>query len=95
MTIPNTSNSYVTAFGTSSNGIAVPVFQNRAPTPFDTNYPLGKRWIDPANNSAYELTSFGGNPVLATWVLLGSSGLLNTINGVLPAAGNINLVDYF
>jgi hypothetical protein len=97
MTLPSASNNYSIAYGASSNSAQIPVFKNRAPTAQDSKYPLGKPWIYPASNAAYLLTSLSGNPVVASWLSLGTAGgALNSLSDgstvVTPTAGSIEIL---
>ena len=78
--------------------VEIPVIQTRAPTANDTNYFIGKRWID-LNTAEYTLVGIStiGGIASATWTLLGTdTGALNTLSDdsnvvVAPVAGNIQI----
>lgn len=99
MTIQPGANVYTQGFGSRPENVEVPTIQPRAPSTTDTQWPLGKRWIDTVANTEYSLTSFSSalGVVSANWALLGSTaGALNTLSDdsstlVTPSAGNIQL----
>ena len=89
---------YTQAFGSRPENVEVPHIDVRAPTTTDTQYPIGKRWIN-IGVGEYTLlsqTSIGGT-LSANWSLLGTTGgALNTLTGdtggaITPAAGNITI----
>lgn len=99
MTVQPGANLYTQGFGSRPEGVEIPHFDVRAPTIYDVNYPVGKRWIYSTTNTEYSLTSLtsSNGVVSATWTLLGAgSGDLNTLTTqdstiVTPTSGNINL----
>lgn len=99
MTIQPGAAVYTQGFGTRPENVETPTIQPRAPSLTDTNWPLGKRWIDTLDNAEYVLTSFSSSlgVVSANWALLGTAtGALNTLTGdsggaIAPSAGNITL----
>lgn len=84
----------------SPNLVSFPVIANGAPSIYDTQYPLGKMWVDTVAGVYYGLSSFSssGGVLTANWAFLGSTaGDLQTITTedmtvVTPVSGNINLV---
>lgn len=70
-----------------------PIIAKRDPTVNDTGYPLGQVWDDKVLNRAWILTSVVAG--MANWVLMGvgAGGAVNTINGVSPVLGNIDIID--
>jgi len=58
------SNLYTQGNGSRAENVEVPVIQSRAPATSDSDYPVGKVWVDSTNNASYILTSLsssGGN----------------------------------
>ena len=65
-------------FGIRPENVEVPHLDVRAPSSTDTMYPIGKRWIYPALNASYVLTSQSsiGGQLSSTWTSqLSSSGV--------------------
>lgn len=101
MTDYTQTSSYTVATGTASSNPFVTHFDTRNPGPYDTQYPLQKRWVNTNNASEFILTGFdstSGSP-LADWLLLSSgSSTTETLTGndginVGPdGTGNINVV---
>lgn len=85
MTYPVPQNTYVVASGTSSTGPFITVLMDRVPGAHDTNYLVGQRWVNTANNNAeYMLIGFtaSGGVVTANWVLLNpGSGPITVLAG--------------
>jgi hypothetical protein len=87
-------------FGNRPEGVEVPVIATTSPSIGDTNYPIGKRWVNTASDAVYALTSIStiGGATTATWTFLGSAGGdLNTLTTedavvVIPSGGTINVV---
>lgn len=50
--------SYITSNGTASTNPYVEHFDTRAPTSFDVNYPIQKKWFNKTNNVEYILVGF-------------------------------------
>src|SRR6188768_1490309 len=92
---------YTQAFGSRPENVEVPHLDVRAPTTADSNYPVGKRWIDSVGNNEYTLTSFSTSLGITTanWATLGSaSGTFNALTatttvtagtGITATTGNI------
>lgn len=99
MTVPTGANLYTQGFGSRPENVEIPTYQTRAPGVTDTQWPLGKRWIDTVAGSEYSLCNFStsNGVVSANWSLLGTNtGALNTLTGdsggaISPSAGNITL----
>ncbi len=62
-------NLYGVAVGTHPENVEVPTIQTRSPSVNDTNFPIGKSWIDTLNNQSYVLTSLSsiGGILQANW----------------------------
>lgn len=74
-------------------------FAARSPGPNDVNYPIQKKWLNTATGQFYELESFKSSNglVTANWILLGGTGVNETLTGnsggaVPSTANNINVV---
>jgi hypothetical protein len=99
MTIPQQSNNYAVAVGTSSNAASTPVYSEVSPSSTNVNYPVGQRWINMASNQEYVLTSvtsFNGTST-ANWEISAGGSISETLTGnsggaVPAAANNINTV---
>lgn len=71
---------------------AVPVSAPRAPAGTDLGYGVGQFWIFQPSGQLYFLANISAG--VANWIAVGTGpGSVNTINGVAPTAGNINLID--
>ena len=84
MTFPAGANLYTQGYGSRPEGVEIPVYQSRAPTANDVNYPIGKQWIW-VNNSSYDLigqTSIGG-VLQSTWSSAEGSLATTTMAGVV------------
>lgn len=100
MTVQTSANIVTQNAGFSPENVQLPTVQNRAPTTFDVNYPIGKRWVDEVGGSEYSLVQISslGGTLSANWVLLSpASSSLNSLQGdiggpVLPTSGLINIV---
>lgn len=99
MTFQPGANLYTQGFGSRPENVEVPHYENRAPTSADTNYPIGKKWINSTANETYTLTSLliSQNSASATWVGSGGGGTsvtqLGTNSGTAtPVAGDINVI---
>lgn len=85
MTIQPPGNLYTQGFGSRPENVEVPHVDVRDPSSTDTNYPIGKRWINTIDSTEWSLnglTSFNGTTT-ANWQQSsgsGSSGIV-TING--------------
>lgn len=87
-------------FGSRPENVEVPFITNRAPTASDVNFPLGKRWLDTANNIGYELMSQSsvGGVLQSTWAqTVTAAGALASLTGdaggpLAPVLGNINIL---
>lgn len=96
MTVQPGANLYSQGFGSYPENVEIPVISNVNPAPTNVNYPIGKRWINQANNTTWELTSISSlqGIVVANWVSTGgSTTAVGTISGntgtATPVAGNI------
>lgn len=49
---------YTQSFGTRPEGVEVPFIASRNPVASDVNFPVGKMWINKADNGVFVLTSF-------------------------------------
>lgn len=66
------------------------IVATRAPTTADKKYPLGTLWLDKTGMASYQLDGFSSGT--AVWVTLGGgSSDVNTINNLMPTAGNITI----
>jgi hypothetical protein len=100
MTFQPGANLYTQGFGSRPENVEVPHIENRVPATTDILYPVGKRWIFPASNIEYTLTSLtvSNGVTSANWTELGtgSSGVLDTLSGdsgtATPSAGNIAIL---
>jgi hypothetical protein len=100
MTFQPGANLYTQGFGSRPEDVEVPHLEARPPSASDTNYPIGKRWMDTSTGSEYSLgnITITNGITSANWGFLGSSsGDLNSLTTedafvVDPSAGTINLV---
>lgn len=103
MTSPVATQSYTQATGSASNSVFITMFMNRAPTIYDINYPVTKRWVNTATFKEYILTGFNtiSGVSQAIWINLtnGTVGALDELSGnsgtnpVLPDSNqNINII---
>lgn len=100
MSIQPGANVYTAGFGLSPENVQVPHIDTRNAASSDVNYPIGKRWVNKANNAVFVLTSYSsaGGIVTANWQLLQNEGsaldfLTGNSGGALsPTANNINIV---
>lgn len=62
-------NLYTQGFGSRPESVEVPHIDVRAPNSRDVLYPIGKRWLYPAQNGSYVLTSQSsvGGQLSSTW----------------------------
>jgi hypothetical protein len=96
MTVQPGANLYSQGFGSYPENVEIPVISNVNPGPNNVNYPLGKRWINQALNTTWELTSISslqGN-IQANWVSTGgATTAVATLSGntgtATPTSGNI------
>lgn len=80
----------ITGYGVGSPQIGlapVPEKWNRAPTTSDLGFPYG--YLAIYNGSVY--AAVGNTAGQANWVVLGGLSDVNTINGLSPTVGNINI----
>lgn len=104
MTIQPGANLYTQGFGSAPENVEVPHVDVRNPTTTDTNYPIGKRWIDRVNNETFTLTSLtsSGGVLSANWegegggtvsvsTLTGDSGTATPASGNILIAGGTNI----
>jgi hypothetical protein len=89
---------YTQGFGSRPENVEVPVISNVAPASNQTNYPLGKRWINTAANTYYVLTNLttSAGITTATWTLMESGttaflSLTGDSGTALPSAGNVQI----
>lgn len=70
MTQPTSNLGYTANSGASSNNVFITVFEPRAPTSNDVNYPVQKRWFNTELATEYILTSFTttASNTTANWV---------------------------
>ncbi len=89
MSIPTGSVFYSRGNGSVPENVQIPVYSNRDPSPGDSMYPLGKRWINQTSNVEWVLTSFSSaNSITsATWINLVSESEANAILALLPDSG--------
>ena len=57
MTFQPGANVYTQGFGSAPENVQVPHIENREPTIYDIDYPIGKAWVNPSANEEYVLTS--------------------------------------
>lgn len=87
MTYPKPSALYTQGSAIRSQNVEIPFYATRAPTNFDINYPVGKRWV--TSDNEYCLTGFiydNGNN--ANWTSLSSSGAYIVSSGITPELNN-------
>jgi hypothetical protein len=96
MTVQPPAMLYTQGFGSRPENVEVPVISTVSPSTSDTNYPLGKRWVNRIANAEYVLTSetSSGGVTTANWQVTASpTGAVSTETGdtgtATPAAGNI------
>lgn len=67
---------YSAGQGVVSSADFQPVIETRDPTLYDSKFPLGKRWINPVDNTEWVLTSLSssGGTITANWTITTSSG---------------------
>src|SRR6185369_7582437 len=85
MTFPPGANLYTQGFGSRPENLEVPTIQSRPPTSTDTNWPIGKSWVDTVNNNVWNLTSFSsiGGILTANWTEGGNSVATTTSFGIV------------
>lgn len=74
MTIQPGAQLYTLGFGNRPENVEVPFISNRAPSSMDTNFPIGKRWID----------TVGQNE----WILVGLSSVGGVLSAIWSQGGN-------
>jgi len=85
-------------FGNRAENIEVPVIQSRPPASTDSEYPIGKNWLDTAGSGSYflsNLTITSGVPV-ATWTSAAGSliaSITGTANRITVTAGVNPVID--
>jgi len=93
MTVPFSpgSNNYTQGFGSNPENVEVPTYQARQPTPSDTNWPIGKRWIWIGNGefTLESITTVSGLAV-AFWAV-GATLPLVVAAGASPQTANSRL----
>lgn len=67
---------YSQGFGSTSANVCFPHVDIRNPSTSDVSYPIGKRWINTANNGSFVLTSFSntGGVTTANWQSTNTDG---------------------
>lgn len=97
MTTPSSVQVYTQGTGTSGNSL-FPIYSQVAPTTSDNQWPVGKLWINQADNAVYMLTSVttAGGVKSGNWIGVGGgSADVNTLSGntgtAIPASGNIQI----
>lgn len=87
---------YGIANGASSTGPLITYFSTVDPTTSDTNYPVGKRWLNTVTANEFILTGFttSNATVLASWLQLQGGGAVesfvtNVSGPVLPTSGGV------
>jgi len=92
---------YTQGFGLRPENVEVPRIEVRDPTINDTNWPLGKRWVNRLTNNEWTLTSLSSSPTgfLANWLTLGGgagAGVNYILTGdnvlVAPNTNVINMI---
>lgn len=98
MSSPTPNLVYTQGSGTASTDQFITVFSQIAPSPTDVNYPIGKRWINFANNKEYILRNLysENSVVLANWEELTSGTqtaetLTGNSGGAVSADSNNNI----
>jgi hypothetical protein len=88
MTYSPGANLYGIGVGSRPENVEVPHYDTRAPTTYDTNYPLGKQWVWP-NNGVWSLNYLlsTNNVLAATWVQL-----VNGTGDLLAVVGTTNQI---
>lgn len=89
---------YTQGFGSRPENVEIPTIQDRIPSTYDVNYPVGKVWIYPNGNGCYILTSLASSQgtVTANWQVLGSptaavQGLSGDSGSAIPSSGIITI----
>jgi hypothetical protein len=89
---------YTQGFGSRPENVEIPTIQDRIPSLYDVNYPLGKVWIYPAGKACYILTTLTASQgsVTANWQILGSpTAAVQQMTGdtgtAIPASGSIGI----
>lgn len=83
---------YPVSMGLYNENVSVPFIANRNPTPTDLNFPRGKRWINPINNTVFSFlnVTFSGLVKSAVWTPLNNSQI-NVVNtGLSPNLSGAN-----
>lgn len=81
---------YTQSFGSRAEGVEVPTIQPRAPSTTDSNWPIGKEWIDKVGLNAYILVGLSsvGGVLSATWIQSGS-GATFSAPAITASTGNV------
>lgn len=84
MTFPTGGMLYTQGFGSRPENVEIPTYQTRAPTTTDTNWPIGKRWIQVgvAEFSLLNITSVGGT-LSAVWSSAEGELATNSVAGTV------------
>ncbi len=82
----------IVSAGLSSSSPFLTVVESRAPTPYDVNYPLTKRWMDSTTYIEYFLLNMDSSSgtVLANWVTVGTT--TDDVNSFIPDNGTSPVV---
>lgn len=98
MTFQPGANVYTQGFGSAPENVQVPHIENREPTIYDIDYPIGKAWVNPSANEEYVLTSLNvsNGVTTADWEVRATPGTLDTLSDdsnttVAPVGNNIQL----
>jgi len=83
-------NLYGIGVGSRPENVEVPFLGTTAPASTNTNFPLGKVWIDTVGNRTYTLTSFSsaGGVLSATWSSGGEQPASTTVAGIVTITDN-------
>ena len=86
MTFQGGANLYTQGFGSHPESVEIPVISTRNPGSHDTNYPIGKRWVNTVQNAAFVLTSQATVNGITTsaWTAQYGSNYV-AISGITPA----------
>lgn len=84
---------YSQGFGSTSANVCFPHVDIRNPSTSDVSYPIGKRWINTANNGSFVLTSFSntGGVTTANWQSTNTDGGTGVFNSLVVDPGPTTL----
>jgi hypothetical protein len=90
MTFPPGAAVYTQGFGTRPENVEVPTIQTRDPGVNDVNFPIGKRWVNTADDTEWVLTSqsSAGGVLQSTWSAGGNEPATTTEYGIVLLTDN-------